>query len=108
MEDFGFNEMLEIQRQLQERYKSQWMPIEPQTAKEKLLWMMVELGEIADVIKKDGNQKIMEDKEVRSHFIEEMCDALMYFNDVMLCYGITTEEFKKVYLEKHERNLKRW
>lgn len=46
--------------------------------------------------------------DVREHFIEEMCDTLMYFNDVMLCYGITPEELKKVYLDKHKKNMNRW
>lgn len=53
-------------------------------------------------------QLIMEDTEVRKHFIEEMCDVLMYFNDVMLCYDISIEELKTVYLQKHKRNMERW
>lgn len=69
---------------------------------------MIELGEAADVIKKQGNQKILEDKEVREHFIEEMCDILMYFNDVMLCYDISIDELEEVYLAKHKKNMERW
>ena len=41
-------------------------------------------------------------------FIEEMADVLMYFNDVMLCYGITEEELKEAYTEKFKRNMTRW
>ncbi|MDY5911927.1 MAG: hypothetical protein SPJ62_07990 [Inconstantimicrobium porci] len=40
----------------------------------------------------------MEDDEVRKHFIEEMCDVMMYFNDVMLCYDIKPKEFIDIYL----------
>ena len=36
-----------------------------------LLWLYGELGEVGDVIKKDGNEKIMTDKAVRKHFVEE-------------------------------------
>lgn len=50
----------------------------------------------------------MDVPEVREHFIEELCDVMMYFNDVMLCYGIAPEELERVYLEKHRRNLERW
>lgn len=107
-EDFGFREMQDIQRQLQDKYKHKWEPVSPDTGKNKLLWLMIELGEAADIIKKDGNQKIVEDNEVRTHFIEEMCDVLMYFNDVMLCYDISIEELKEVYLEKHKKNMERW
>lgn len=32
----------------------------------------------------------------------------MYFNDVMLCYSISPEELKNVYLQKHNKNIERW
>ncbi len=108
MEDFGFLQMQEIQKQLQEKYKDKWTPLSPQTGSNSLLWLMVELGEAADIIKKDGSGKIMEEPAVRKHFIEELSDVMMYFNDVMLCYGISTAELKEVYLEKHRRNMERW
>ncbi|MDE6606134.1 MAG: nucleotide pyrophosphohydrolase [Lachnospiraceae bacterium] len=108
MEDFGFKKMQEIQKELQERYKDRWEPVCAETGKNKLLWLMTELGEVIDIIKKQGDQKIMEEEEVRTHFIEEMADVLMYFNDVMLCYDISVEELKKIYLEKHHRNMDRW
>ncbi len=108
MEDFGFLEMQEIQRQLQEKYKDKWESPAPRLGREVLLWLLTELGEVADIIKKDGDGKIMEDKGVRGHFIEEMADVMMYFNSVMLCYDISVEELKSVYLEKHQRNMERW
>ena len=51
---------------------------------------------------------ILNDPETRHHFTEEVCDVLMYLNDVLLCYGITPNEVKNVYLEKHKRNMSRW
>lgn len=103
-----FHQMQQIQRELQERYKDKWSRLSPETGRSSLLWMMVEAGEAADIIKKDGDRKIVDAPEVREHFIEELCDVMMYFNDVMLCYGITPEELERVYLEKHRRNLERW
>lgn len=108
MEKFSLDKMQDIQKQLQEKYKEKWEPISPETGKNKLLWLMIELGEVADIIKKDGNKKIIEDTDVRIHFIEEMCDVLMYFNDVMLCYDVSVEELKDIYLEKHKKNMERW
>lgn len=32
----------------------------------------------------------------------------MYYNDVMLCYGITADELKPIYTVKLEQNMKRW
>lgn len=108
MGNFGFGTMQEIQKELQEKYKSKWSPLIPEKGRDKLLWMMIEAGEIADVIKKQGDERIMNDREVRRHFIEEMCDTLMYFNDIMLCYHIEPEELQEIYLEKHNRNMNRW
>lgn len=108
MSDFGFEEMQKIQIELQEKYKDKWTPTTPELGRDKLLWLMIEAGEMADIIKKDGDKKIMKDSNVRRHFIEEMCDVLMYFNDIMLCYDITTDELKNVYLEKHKKNMSRW
>lgn len=104
----NFDIMQEMQEELQEKYKDKWASISPKCARDKLLWMMIEAGEMADVIKKDGDELIMNSSEVREHFIEEMCDTLMYFNDVMLCYNITPDELESKYIKKHEINMKRW
>ena len=48
------------------------------------------------------------DEKLRKGLVEEMADVLMYYNDVMLCYGITAEELKQAYTEKFEKNMKRW
>jgi len=108
MNDFGLNEMQEIQKQLQEKYKDKWSGLSPDIGRNQLLWMMIEVGEVADIIKKKGDSNIMNDEETRNHFVEELCDVLMYFNDVMLCYSISPEELKKVYLQKHHKNIERW
>lgn len=108
MEDFSVNEMLELQRKLQERYQDKWEPIGSATGKNKLLWMIGEIGEVIDIVKKNGGEKAVRDADLRAHLVEEMADVLMYYNDVLLCYGITAAELKKAYLEKQERNMKRW
>jgi NTP pyrophosphatase (non-canonical NTP hydrolase) len=106
--NFGFKEMQDIQMELQEKYIDKWGGLSLEKGRDKLLWMMIEAGEVADIIKKDGDQKIISDEAVRNHFIEEICDVFMYLNDVILCYSITPDELEKVYLEKHQKNMKRW
>ena len=100
--------MLELQRKLQENYKARWEPIGPKTGKNKLLWMIGEIGEVIDIIKKNGDHNAIENPELRKHLVEEMADVLMYYGDVMLCYGITPGELKQAYTEKSERNMTRW
>ena len=108
MEDFSINEMLGMQKTLQEKYKDIWEPISPEVGKNKLLWMIGEIGEVIDIVKKHGSEKACENPELRKQLTEEMADVLMYYNDVLLCYGITAEELKQSYAEKFERNMKRW
>ncbi len=108
MEQFTISEMQEMQRLLQEKYKAKWEPICAQIGQNKLLWMIGEIGEVIDIVKKNGGEKAATDVNIRKDLIEEMADVLMYFNDVMLCYGITEEELKRAYVEKFGKNMKRW
>lgn len=70
--------------------------------------MIGEIGEVIDIVKKNGGNKASTDELLKKNLIEEMADVLMYYNDVMLCYGITTDELKQAYISKFERNMKRW
>ena len=108
MNDFTVNEMLEMQKALQEKYQDRWEPICPDTGKNKLLWMIGEIGEVIDIIKKNGDQKATDDSEIRRELVEEMADVLMYYNDVMLCYGISADELRAAYSKKFEKNMMRW
>ncbi len=108
MEHFTVQEMLDMQTLLQEKYKDKWEKIGPETGKSKLLWLVAELGEVIDIVKKQGPERIMQEKAVRHDFVEEMADVLMYFHDIMHCYGITEDELKQAYTEKFRRNMERW
>ncbi len=100
--------MQELQRTLQEKYKPLWGGLSPEKGMEKLLWLYGELGEVGDILKKKGTAAVMEDPAVRHAMVEELCDVLMYFNDVLLCYGITPEELVETYLKKQAYNMSRW
>lgn len=108
MSGFTIEEMLTMQQTLQEKYKDKWERICPEAGKHKLLWMIGEIGEVVDIIKKNGDIKSLEDRDLREHLVEEMADVLMYYNDVLLCYGISEEELKEAYTAKFEKNMKRW
>ena len=57
MNDFGINEMLEMQAALQEKYQDLWKPIGPERGQDQLLWMIGEIGEVIDIVKKHGGQR---------------------------------------------------
>lgn len=100
--------MQQLQRTLQAQYAGWWEPICPETGRSKLLWMLAEMGEAIQLIKRNGDAGLMKDENVRREFVEEMCDMLMYFNDICLCYDIRPEELEASYRAKHLRNMTRW
>ena len=108
MEDFSINQMLEMQKTLQEKYKDKWDPLIPEVGKNMLLWMVAEIGEVIDIVKKNGDLKACDPDGERAHLVEELADVLMFYNDVLLCYGISAEELKEAYSEKFHKNLNRW
>lgn len=105
--DLRISEMMQMQRELWEKHKDKWSPMEPAYGRNSILWMMEELGEVIAIIKKKEENSIMEDATVRSCFVEELADVYMYFNDVMLRYGVTPDEISFAYLKKHCKNMGR-
>lgn len=55
--DFGIDEMQKMQIKLQNKYKDKWEPICPETGKNKLLWMIGEIGEVIDIVKKERRNR---------------------------------------------------
>ena len=107
MQQFTLGEMLSMQNALQEKYKDQWEPICPETGKNKLLWMIGEIGEVIDIVKKHDGEKACQDPDLRKDLVEELADVLMYYNEVLLRFHVTPEEISRAYQEKHDRNMTR-
>ncbi len=108
MSEFTIAQMQQMQNELQEKYKHKWPPICPENGKDKLLWMIGEVGEVIDIIKQNGGSEASHDPKLRADLVEELADVLMYYNDVLNCFGITEEELKAAYTAKFEKNMKRW
>ena len=105
---FTVGEMLEMQAAMLKKYENAWEPLHPASGANHLLWMIGEVGEVIDIIKKNGSEAASRDPELREHLIEEMVDVLMFYNDVLTCYGISEKELKEAYRKKFERNMTRW
>ena len=79
------------------------------TPKNLAMALSVEAAELAELFLWDDNTSSFETAMTQNeHLQEEMADVLMYFNDIMLCYGITEEELKQTYINKFEKNMNRW
>ena len=107
MNDLKLSDIMTMQKRLQAKYKGKWMPLVPKNGRSSLLWMIEEMGEVISIIKKRGEDAIMEDTAVREAFVEECADIMMYYHDAMICYGITPEELSNAYVKKHEKNMGR-
>lgn len=104
--DLRISDLLAMQRELQQLHP-EWGGTPPERGSDQLLWGIGEIGEVIDIIKKRGNDEIMNCPETRRHFVEELADVQMYLADVMLCYGVTAEEYSEIHARKHARNMKR-
>ena len=81
MENFGISEMQEMQIQLHEKYKDRWDALCPETGKNQLLWMIGEIGEVIDIVKKHGGQAVCAESAQREHFPEGLAEVRMDYND---------------------------
>ena len=107
MEDLTIAELVAMQNALQDKMKGKWLPIVPENGHFSLLWMFEEMGELVAIIKKRGSEAIMDDTDVRESFIEELSDVLMYYIDLITCYGVSPAELMTAYLAKHQKNMNR-
>lgn len=105
--DISLSKMLEMSKRLWEKNKESWSPMEPQYGKNFILYMIEEIGEVIQIIKKKGEEEIMQSPNVREKFIEELCDVMMYYSDVLNRFKITPFEFAEKYYEKFNKNMKR-
>lgn len=105
--DLTISRMMQLQQELFEQHKDTWSPMEPEYGKDSILYMVEEIGEVISVIKKKGHTAIMEQNSVRSVFLEEMADVLMYYHDALLRYHVTAEEISEAFLKKHRHDMDR-
>jgi len=105
--DLSISHMLGLSYNLWEKHKDTWSPMKPEYGKDFILYMIEEIGESIAIIKKKGEEKIMDDPEVRDRFVEELGDVLMYYMDVLNRFNISAEEFSSIYIKKYESNMNR-
>ena len=107
MSDLKISEIISMQKELQEKYKDKWTPLSVDNGRSSLLWMIEEMGEVISIIKKRGEDDIMNDETVRAAFVEEMVDVMMFYSDALMCYKITPDELSEAFIKKHHKNMNR-
>ena len=100
-------EMKKMQFDLYEKNKEKWNDMEPQYAKNHLLYMIEEMGECISIIKKKGIEAIMQEPTIRERYLEEFSDVLMYYTEVLNRLKISEEELSDAYVKKYTNNMHR-
>lgn len=100
-------DMLTMQRLLQDIHEGEWEPVCPSLGKHQMLYMVEEIGECIAILKKKGDKAVMENPAVRANLCTEISDALMYLSNFMLCYDISAEELSAAFVAKHNHNMNR-
>jgi len=106
-ENITIEEMMELSDELFEKHKDEWRAKTPDSNIYWLAWLVGEIGEVIDIIKKQGPEKIMKDEKIRQKTLEEITDCYMYLADILNRYQFKGEEFSKAYFDKMKHNLKR-
>lgn len=106
-EYINIKQMMDLSNSLYELNKAKWMEKSPESGIYWIAWLIGEVGEVIDIVKKKGTQKIMHDNEIRKEMLTEITDCYMYLADILNRYSFTAEEFSKVYQEKMKFNLQR-
>ena len=94
--------LMRMQRELYEKHRDTWDPLQPEYARNSLLWLVEEVGEVVAIFKKRGERETAQNPQLREAFLTEM-----YFTDVLLRMGVSSEEFAAAYGKKHARNMGR-
>ena len=70
-----------MQKALQDKYKHKWEPICAEIGQNKLLWMIGEIGEVFDIVKKYGGTKASTDEALRKDWLKKwqmfLCTTMM-------------------------------
>ncbi len=107
MSELSISDLMKRQHELYMKHKDDWGLRVPAFGKDSILWMVDEIGEVIAIIKKKGADAIMEDEHVRAHYLEECSDVLMYYLDMLECFGISAEELTDAFDKKWKSNMGR-
>lgn len=108
MSDFAIKDMLQCSRPYRKNTRTNGKRSAPKPVSINCCGCLVKSEKSLTSLRKNGDKKAIEDSAVRQQLVEEMADVLMYYNDVLLCYGIREQELKKTYIAKFEKNMTRW
>jgi NTP pyrophosphatase (non-canonical NTP hydrolase) len=107
MLDLKISKLMQMQKDLWEVHKDSWSPLTKEYARNSMLWLVEEFGEAIAIVKKKGEDQIMNNPQVREHFIEEMNDVLMYFMDTLIRFGVSPQELSESFVKKNQYNIER-
>ena len=99
--------LMRMQRELYEKHRDTWDPLQPEYARNSLLWLVEEVGEVVAIFKKRGERETAQNPQLREAFLTEMSDVLMYYIEALRRFQVTPEELGTAYIQKFQKNMSR-
>lgn len=106
-ENITIEDMLSLSMRLYQKHKTEWRAMTPENNIYWIAWLVGEIGEVIDIMKKEGTTRIMHDPKVRQTMLEEITDCYMYLADILNRYKFTGQDFSQTYFAKMSYNFKR-
>ena len=104
MNNFGINEMQEMQKALRDKYKDRWGELTPEVGKNQLLWMVGEIGEVIDIVKKHLAQGHELDKD---RILGELGDIAWYLAEAATALDMDLEDVLQANIDKLKKRRER-
>ncbi len=105
--NISIEDMLTLSMQLYQKHKREWRAMTPENNIYWIAWLVGEIGEVIDILKKEGTKRIMHNPKVRQTMLLEITDCYMYLADILNRYKFTAQEFSQAYFTKMNYNFKR-
>lgn len=74
MAERKLSELMQMQRTLWQQHRDSWNPMEPEYARNPMLYLVERLGECIALLKKQGEREFADNPAVRSAFVTQMSD----------------------------------
>ena len=98
--DLSISQMMQMQKDLYERHKGEWYPLEPEYGKDSILFMVEEIGEVAEVLNKRAGRKASEEDDLQEQLGIELADMLHY---IVAIAAINKIDLTRIIVEKDRK-----
>ena len=98
--DLSISQMLQLQKELFDAHGRKWAPMEPEYGGEFILYMVEEIGEVAEVLNKRAGRKATDENDLQEQLGTELADMIHY---IVAIAAINNIDLSRIIVEKDKR-----